>query len=83
MDVASMIDVHKKNQGISSEHNDLLWLVVNMSSSPRCSQFIWIAGQLVALVIPSPRTAGQPVAKSKIQLVNSSPNVVALKFDDL
>ena len=36
-----------------------------------------ITGQLVALVISSPRTAGQLVAKSKIKLVNSSPNVVA------
>ena len=43
----------------------------------------WITGQLVALVISSPRTAGQLVAKSKIQLVNSSPNVVALILHDL
>ena len=37
-----------------------------------------ITGQLVALVISSPMMAGQLVAISKIQLVNSSPNVVSL-----
>ena len=42
-----------------------------------------ITGQLIALVISSLRTAGQLIAKSKIQLVNSSPNVVALKLHDL